>query len=642
MRNRGTLSEGKSKRRRMTNNSAAAEMEEAQLRAAMAASLAEVSSSATSELPELPPVESTVAGIEQTAVQAKSDQKASIESSDSSAPPLRSNVFHFEAEALSASSISPAPIPQHNANSWHPFHVQVFDGIAPSELVKQMNLHSHTVTNTSTSTPSLSLSLPSSVAVSPSGSPPSDACSPSAAFSHKTTTLRHPQSADSEHSSVIDSVIKQQSSPLKTPLQSKETGFANIPTPENSKITTPSNHLSTRLLPSPSNRDATEPISDVPSDAIKSVKVSQPVVSQSADHQLHFNTSILFRENADSRQSKLSMHSSLQSRDHLADRSVIMDLDDELDHEEYEELEEADEGTSSEDEAESLHGDATYTAPRTNVLLPSTKSAQKLGSSNQQSQAMPRSLVESAPESRYGKMPAHLQKALLKKRHHLSKKLSPSMSQASQQLDTSNPVRIGFTSVLESLVSNQAAVRKTEQDKGIVNSLKEAIDELGELKDALEGTSKQYFDLKEMEADAEESLIESLLVDDGIVDSEMASIIASHRANLLASKRLHESNVAYIDAVYEGAVKCANDTYVKTRRDLRDEMKAEIYSNLSSLEAERIRSERLEVNAAFLIGSGRVAPNFRKHRDKMSITALCDVLPTEVADSDIAFLRMMT
>ncbi|KAI8835002.1 hypothetical protein BJ741DRAFT_233163 [Chytriomyces cf. hyalinus JEL632] len=557
MRNRGTLSEGKSKRRRMTNNSAAAEMEEAQLRAAMAASLAEVSSSATSELPELLPAESTVA-----AVQAASDQKASIESSDSSGPPIHSNVFHFE--ALSASSISPAPIPQHNADSWHPFHVQVFDGIAPSELVKQMNLHSHAVANTSTSTPSLSLSLPSSVAVSPLGSPPSDACSPSAAaISQKTTSLRHPHSADSDHSSVIDSAIKQQSNPLKTPLLSKSTGFANIPTPENSKFTTPSNHnLSIRLLPSPSNREQSEPVSDVPSDAIESDKVSKTPVSQSANHQLHFDTSIHFRENADSHLSNLSMHSTLHSRDHLADRSVIMDLEDELDHEEYEEIEEVDEGASSEDEADSLHGDATYTAPRTNVLLPSTKSAQKLASSNQQPQAMPSSLAESAPESRYGKMPAHLQKALLKKRHHLSKKLSPPMPQASQQLDASNPVRIGFTSVLESLVSNQAAVRKIEQDKGIVNSLKEAIDELGELKDALEGTSKHYFDLKEMEADVEESLIESLLVDDGAVDSEMASIIASHRANLLASKRLHESNVAYIDAVYEGAVKCANDTYV--------------------------------------------------------------------------------
>ncbi|KAJ3247269.1 hypothetical protein HDU78_004803 [Chytriomyces hyalinus] len=600
MRNRGTLSEGKSKRRRMTNNSAAAEMEEAQLRAAMAASLAEVSSSATSELPELLPAESTVAGIAQTAVQAASDQKASIESSDSSGPPIHSNVFHFE--ALSASSIDPAPIPQHSADSWHPFHVQVFDGIAPSELVKQMNLHSHAVANTSTNTPSLSLSLPSSVAVSPLGSPPSDACSPSAAaISHKTTSLRHPQSADSDHSSVIDSVIKQQSNALKTPLLSKSTGFANIPTPENSKFTTPSNHNpSIRLLPSPSNRDQSEPVSDVPSDAIESDKVSQTPVSQSANHQLHFNKSIHFRENADSHLSNLSTHSPLHSLDHLADRSVIMDLEDEIDHEEYEEIEEVDEGASSEDEAESLHGDATYTATRTNVLLPSTKSAQKLASSNQQPQAMPSSLVESAPESRYGKMPAHLQKALLKKRHHLSKKLSPSMSQASQQLDASNPVRIGFSSVLESLVSSQAAVRKIEQDKGIVNSLKEAIDELGELKDVLEGTSKQYFDLKEMEADVEESLIESLLVDDGAVDSEMASIIASHRANLLASKRLHESNVAYIDAVYEGAVKCANDTYVKTRRDLRDEMKAEIYSNWSNLEAERIRSERLAGNAGSL------------------------------------------
>ncbi|KAI9332961.1 hypothetical protein BDR26DRAFT_619045 [Obelidium mucronatum] len=283
----------------------------------------------------------------------------------------------------------------------------------------------------------------------------------------------------------------------------------------------------------------------------------------------------------------------------------------------------------------------------------------------------------------YGNMPSHLRLALMKKRKqlpHQRRKNGTSTSSSSlpsnnamndddilasgnkdgirkegetggvegDEASTQSP-KLGFTQTLEALVATTNALSSSTstssahhppEDPSTISCLNNAITELSLLKHVMYGTSDQYFDLKLEDLNLQTRMVDSVLLDP--TNTTVKDIETNYKSNQESVEICRHATVEYIESVYQGAVKAAEDSYFG-RRKIRDDLNCSLKRKLAELEGERMEAFNVRsTRSDFFNGTTPFdTPSKRSTQNKMCIASLCDPIDQDSIESDISYLKTM-
>ncbi|KAI8622215.1 hypothetical protein BC830DRAFT_1163124 [Chytriomyces sp. MP71] len=123
---------------------------------------------------------------------------------------------------------------------------------------------------------------------------------------------------------------------------------------------------------------------------------------------------------------------------------------------------------------------------------------------------------------------------------------------------------------------------------------------------------------------------------------ELTVLAAIHESNLQACAVARAAAHAYAERVFQGARKSAEDSYLTGRARARALVNEDVCVRVARLRGERVRWEVKSLDTVYKVPSECAPPTASVVVDKMSIATLCDALPEDCVENDIAYIRMMT